>query len=176
MRPSWREESDARNSKVAQPTDLEQLMLEYINEARLNPMSNAARYLTGYEPLRSNDPDIQNALDFFKVKGSVIESAYKALVPVAPVAWNDNLADAAHDHSQAMIRVQQQTHQVQGEPSLIFRLGNANYNGWINAAENVYAFAESVLHAHAGFMVDWGAGPDGIQDPAGHRFNIMNSV
>ena len=33
------------------PTDLEQLMLEYINDARLDPYHNAGRYLTSADPL-----------------------------------------------------------------------------------------------------------------------------
>ena len=43
-------------------TSLEQYLLELINEARLNPMGNAARYLTGYAPLTSADKYIQTAL------------------------------------------------------------------------------------------------------------------
>ena len=44
---------------------------------------------------------------------------------------------------------------------------------------NVYAYAESVIHTHAGFAIDWGGDPDdpnttGIQNPPGHRDSMMS--
>ena len=50
--------------------------------------------------------------------------------------------------SAAMIAANQQSHQVPGEPGLGQRLTNAGY-AYENAAENIYAFAKSVFHAHA---------------------------
>jgi hypothetical protein len=44
------------------PTNEEQFYLELINDARLDPMGDAAKYLTSYSPLTSSDPDIQKAL------------------------------------------------------------------------------------------------------------------
>ena len=156
---------------MAQPTDLEQFLLELINDARLNPMGNAARYLNGYAPLSSSDTKIQQALTFFKVSGSALQAAYQSLTPTNPLAWNDNLGTAAHDHSQAQITAGLQTHQAPGEAGLGARLTNAGYIGWTTAGENVYATAENALHAHAGFMVDWGNGPNGMQDPAGFQID-----
>ena len=155
------------------PSDLEQLFLEYINETRLDPLANAARYITSYSPLTSNNASIQNALTFFGVNGQALLTAYNALTPTGAVAWNENLGTAAEGHSAAMIAAQLQTHQAPGEPSLGTRLTNAGYN-FTSAGENVYAYTQSVIHGHAGFMVDWGNGPNGMQSPAGHRINIMN--
>jgi hypothetical protein len=48
---------------------------------------------------------------------------------------------------------------------------------FLTIAENVYAFAKSVIQAHAAFEVDWGQGPgtaNGMQTPPGHRENIHN--
>ena len=57
---------------MAGSTNLEQLLIEYINDARLNPLGNAARYIASYSPLTSNDSAIQNALSFFRVDGSLL--------------------------------------------------------------------------------------------------------
>ncbi|MFB0611671.1 CAP domain-containing protein [Aurantiacibacter poecillastricola] len=161
---------------MSEPTDLEQLHLELINDARLDPMGNAARYLTSYSPLLSPHPNIQGAMNYFGVTGSALLSAYQALSPAAPLAWNGNLGDAALTHTQVMIDTDLQTHQAPGEPGLGQRANNAGYTGWYNLAENVYAYAQDPLHGHAGFMVDWGNGPNGMQNPAGHRISIMNPV
>lgn len=160
---------------MAGPTDMEQMLLEYTNEARLDPMGSAARYLSSYVPLQSADPDIQNALTYFQVNGQALHDAYAALAPVQPLAWNDNLAAAARTHDQVMIDQQVQAHQATGEAGFGDRIVAAGYAGWVAAAENIYAYGMDMLYAHAGFMVDWGPGTNGMQDPAGHRVNIMNN-
>src|SRR5439155_20347073 len=40
------------------------------------------------------------------------------------------------------------------------------------------AYAYNAFHGHAGFAIDWGPNPDGsgIQNPPGHRNNIMNAL
>ncbi|UCE31051.1 MAG: hypothetical protein JSW68_13585 [Burkholderiales bacterium] len=162
---------------MSAPTDLEQLYLELVNDARLNPQANAARYIASYTPLASNDRDIQDALDFFDVDGAALQAAFDALEPVQPLAWNDALAGAARAHSRLMLRQDQQSHRLPGEADLAGRIDAAGYAGWWSIAENVFAFSLSPVHGHAAFMVDWGAGPgtiDGMQSPAGHRDAIMN--
>jgi uncharacterized protein YkwD len=159
---------------MATPTAEEQYFLELINEARLDPMGNAARYIASYSPLVSADPDIQNALSFFGVDGAALKAAYQALTPVGPLAWNDALGTSAEQHSAAMIAADEQSHQLPGEAGIGTRITNAGYTGWNIWAENIYAFSDSALFGHAGFMVDWGNGPGGMQSPAGHRNDIMN--
>jgi Ca2+-binding RTX toxin-like protein len=160
---------------MAAPTNLEQYLLELVNEARLDPMANAARYISSYStPAQSNDPDINSALAFFNVNGSVLLAAFNALPSVQPLAWNSNLSDAALGHNAEMIATDTQFH-----GDLATQFNNAGYTGWTNISENVYAFADSPLFAHAGFMVDWGNGPNtanGMQVPPGHRNAIMNGV
>ncbi|HRD78373.1 MAG TPA: hypothetical protein PK264_20955 [Hyphomicrobiaceae bacterium] len=160
---------------MALPSNLEQYMLELVNEARLNPIANAARYITSYSPLASSDPDISNAISFFGVNGAALLAAYQALTPTQPLAWNSNIHDASALHNTAMITADAQEHQLPGEPGLGTRLTNAGYTGWNSAGENIYAYSDSVIYGHAGFMVDWGPGPDGMQAGAGHRVNIMSS-
>jgi len=73
-----------------------------------------------------------------------------------------------------MIDFDQQSHNLPGEPSLGQRITNAGYS-WTAAAENIFASALSVFYGHAGFAIDWGDNPDtGIQQPPGHRNNMMN--
>src|SRR4051794_38774964 len=100
---------------MAGPTNLEQLLLQYVNEARLDPLGNAARYLTSYSPLLASDPDIQSALTFFGVDGAALQSQFAALTPTQPVAWNENLASGARSHNAAMIAADTQSHQLPGE-------------------------------------------------------------
>src|SRR5258707_13287559 len=101
---------------MAGPTNLEQLLIEYINDARINPLGDAARFIASYSPLKSNDPDVQTALTFFKVDGSALLSQLSALTPVQPLAWNESLGIASRQHSDAMIAADMQSHQLPGEP------------------------------------------------------------
>ncbi len=155
-------------------TALEQYNLELINDARLDPMGNAARYISSYDPLTARFSNIQSALNFFGVDADDLLAGFQALVPTAPVAWNDALALAARTHNGEMIAADEQSHQLPGEAGLGARITAAGYTGWFTVAENVFAFAQDIIYGHAGFMVDWGFEPNGIQNPAGHRIAIMN--
>ncbi|MDB5439632.1 MAG: hypothetical protein JWM33_2059 [Caulobacteraceae bacterium] len=159
---------------MAGPTDLEQLELELINETRLDPLGAARRYITSYSPLISSDPQIQSAVNFFGVNGAALLAAYSALTPVGALAWNDALASAAEKHSALMISLDSQQHQLPGELGLGPRAQAEGYN-YSFLGENIYAYANSMLYGQAGFMIDWGSGPDGMQSPAGHRTNLMNA-
>ncbi|HTI67497.1 MAG TPA: CAP domain-containing protein [Caulobacteraceae bacterium] len=157
------------------PSNDEQYLLELINDARLNPLGDAARYLGNYAPLTSPVFDIQSAINYFGVSGPTLLNQFAALAPVQPVAWNEQLAAAARGHDAAMIAADQQSHQVSGEGDLGARSNAAGYTGWSVLAENVYAYSTGTLYGHAGFMIDWGPGSGGMQDPPGHRDNIMNA-
>src|SRR6266436_6527977 len=126
------------------PTDLEQLMLEYVNDARLDPYQDAGRYLTSADPLTSSDPDIQGNITGFGVVGSAYYSAIVALAPIQPLAWNETLAGTARAHNAAMIAGDEQSHQVtsQSEADLGNRTRAAGYT-WTAIGENVFAYATS---------------------------------
>ncbi len=159
-------------------TATEQYLLELTNEARLNPLADAARYIASYSPLASNQANIQSALSYFGVSGSQLLAAFQALTPVQPLAWSDTLAGTARTHDAAMLAAKTQAHQVAGEADLGTRLTTAGYLSGSNSSytygENVYAYAQDMLYAQAGFMVDWGgsSATGGMQSPAGHRVNI----
>ena len=161
---------------MSTPTANEQLLLEYVNDARLDPLGDAARYISGYGTVATSaDADINSALRYFGVSGPAYLQAVTALTPVAPLAWSEALGNSAQAHDSAMIAADSQTHQAPGEADLGSRLTSAGYN-FRAAGENVYAYATSAIDAHAGFMVDWGNGPNGMQSPAGHRDNLMSGT
>jgi hypothetical protein len=155
-------------------TALEQYSLELLNETRLDPFGAAARYIASFAPLAGTTKDITSHLSYFGVVGATLLEQLRALNPAQPLAFNDKLATAAERHSAEMIKADQQSHQLPGEADLGTRLKDAGYR-FTSGGENVYAYSYDALFAHAGFMVDWGRGPDGIQAGAGHRVNIMNA-
>jgi len=160
---------------MSTPSNDEQLLLEYINYTRLDPLGSASLYISSYSPLTSANADVQSAMAYFGVSGTALKAALSALSATQPVAWNSQLNDAAAGHSAQIIAYDQQSHQLPGEADLGGRSNNAGYV-YSTVGENVYAFSRSILHAHAGFMIDWGYGANGMQDGAGHRMNIMRSA
>jgi hypothetical protein len=149
------------------PSAREQQMLEWVNRFRANPSAEMTRLL------QSGDADVASALRVFDVDLDILRQQWKTLSPSPPLAWSDALHQAALSHDRAMLGADLQTHQVPGEPSLGQRLINAGY-AYALAGENVFAYAKSPLHAHAGFAIDWGDGPGGIQSPAEHRLNLLD--
>lgn len=158
------------------PTADEQLMLELLNHLRMFPAENLALMTTSLgAQARSGDADTDAALRFFRTSGTVLAQQWAALTPVPPLAWSQDLYEAAEFHSQQMILADQQTHQAPGEPDLGQRAANAGYTNFTTLGENVYAFARSIFHGHAGFALDWGDTDTGIQQPPGHRDSMMNA-
>src|SRR5688572_9849515 len=106
-------------------SNTEQLFLELINSARLDPLGDAARYITSYSTLHSDHEGIDAALhhDFEEIDGVTVDgeellAQFTDLIPVQPLAWNDHLRTAARDHSQEMIDHGEQSHQLPGEGNL----------------------------------------------------------
>ena len=154
---------------MQEATEFEQLTLEYINRARLNPHGEYDRLVV------NATPDVQAALDFFNVNLTVLKAQFDALVPVAPLAWNTRLGQSAQNHTDLMALNDQQSHNLPGEPGLLERAGEAGYEA-STIGENIFAFANSALYGHAGFFIDWGGNTStGIQEPPGHRDSIMNA-
>ena len=149
------------------PSAQEQEMLELINRMRMKP-ANELNLL-----VNSSDAQVNKALNFFNVNLAQLSQQWSQLTPVQPLAWSNELHNGALNHSLLMIQEDTQSHQLPGELKLGQRLTSAGYN-WSNAGENIYAYGTSVFQSHAGFAIDWGFTPTGIQQPAGHRNNIMN--
>jgi Ca2+-binding RTX toxin-like protein len=159
------------------PSPLEQEMLELLNRFRDNPQAELDALLSSHpSPLTARDADVQAAIDFFNVNGATLEVQFAGLSPAPPLAWNEALATAAASHNSQMIQFDLQSHQLPGEAGLLQRDVAAGYN-WefsVRVGENVFAFSQSVRYGHAAFVIDWGHGPSGIQDPAGHRINMLD--
>lgn len=168
-RPNDIERLESR-TLLSGPSPREQQMLELINRLRSHPAEELPLILN------SKDPDIQNALNFFGVDRGVLAKQWAGLTREAPLAWNDALAKSAKTHTERMLATDTQSHQLPGESNLLGRVQAAGYKDAAFVGENVFAFMDSVAHAHAGFAVDWGNGPDGIQSPAGHRDNLMAGI
>lgn len=172
------------------PTDQEQLQLELLNRMRMDPAGEASRLIANMQTGTAVQQNITTALGYFGVDTLAFQSQMAALPAAAPLAWNGSLAQAAEDHTQRMIADDEQSHQLSGEASLWNRISAAGYANGTRVAENVYAYAEDGLYAHAGFAIDWGYDTvdfngntllsnwrslgDGMQDPAGHRTNMMS--
>jgi hypothetical protein len=156
------------------PTDDEQEMLELVNRLRADPAAEVDNLIVNDNPLTGATPDITTALDYYGVNPVLFRQQMAAYSAVAPLAWNTTLDNTAAAHSALMIQDNSQSHQLPGEPDLGTRVAAAGYD-YSSLGENIYAYGTSVLQADAGFIVDWGPGPGGMQSPAGHRENLLSA-
>lgn len=148
------------------PTDEETLYVEYVNRARMFPAAE------GTILRHATDPDVVFAYTYFHVDLAKMESEFQALSPQPPVAFNAHLNSAARGHTQDQFDFTYQGHTGSDGSTIGGRATAAGYQYSV-ITENVYSFAKSIIHGHAGFEVDWGgADPDGMQNPRGHRNNI----
>ncbi len=157
---------------IGDPTDEEQFYLECINRSRSNPPAEGGRLAT------TTDADVLSAYDYFSVDLSLMQSQFNAISAAPPVAMNAQLLIAARLHSGNMFTNQYQGHYETNGTTIVGpgdRITAQGYT-WSTYGENVYSTAQSVWHGHAGFNVDWGLGPGGMQTPAGHRANIASSA
>lgn len=157
---------------MAEQTAAEQYLLELVNFVRMDPDAGFGMFLDSVDPLSSPYPDIQSALTYFKVSASVLAAQIAELEPAAPLAWNAALGEMADGHSADMLANDVQAHVI-GDSTLPSRAKAVDYP-YSYVGENVFAYSKSGMHAHAGFLVDWGFTETGIQEGAGHRVNIMN--
>jgi len=169
------ERLEAREVLTLNPSGNEQQMLELVNQMRMDPKGELSRLLVSTNPLQARDLQVQAALEYFGVSGAALASQWASLTPAQPLAWSDALMTSALQHNQKMIAADQQSHQLPGEAGLGTRITAEGYTNWSAVGENIYAYATNVSYGHAGFAIDWGTGPGGIQSPAGHRQNIMNN-
>jgi len=145
------------------PTDNEQLMLEYINRARMNPSAEGdSLYFT-------TDPNLISAYSYWKVDKAKFRAEFKTYPVRPPLAFHAKAITAARVHSADMRDKQYQGHTGSDGSNPGQRLNKAGYtaSAW---GENVFAYAKSMWEAHGAFQVDWGPGNEGL----GHRHNIMN--
>ena len=161
-------QSEAPNRySIGEPTDEEQAYLEFINRARANPAAEGLRWQA------ATDPDVLSNYGYFQVNLALLVSQLAAVAPAPPLAFNVNLLAAARGHSADMFTNAFQGHTGTDGRGLSERATAQGYASQ-RLGENVYAYAKSVVHGHAGLEVDWGgsAATGGMQSPPGHRNNI----
>lgn len=163
---------------IGDPTAEEQLILELINRARADANAEAQRLVA------TTDGDVLGSINFFGVNLGVVINQFKTLEQtLPPLSMNTQLTTAARLHSQDMFNNIFQSHYSSDNPispneagdSLGDRVRHQGYN-FMGVGENVFSYARSAFQSHAAFEIDWGASPNGIQDPPGHRNNIHNSL
>ena len=144
------------------PDGNEQQLVWLMNRARSNPTQEGVWLAT------ENDPDIAAARSFFGVDVTVLQTAFAAIPAKPPAAFDVRLYSAAKAHSDYLISIDDQTHTGQ-----VQRVDDAGFK-WQTWAGIVYAYSEHTVYGHAGFNIDWGYGPNGMQIPPGHRNAIMS--
>lgn len=156
------------------PTTAEQqLALELINRARSNPAAEFDALISNGVAVQAN---VEAALNFFDVDLDLFLEQLQDYDSVPPLAFNDALASSALTHTQLMIDNDSQSHNLPGEIGLLARVVDAGYTNVASVGESIFAFSQDVEYAHAAFYIDWGFGPGGIQDPAGHRNSILSAT
>ncbi len=154
---------------IGEPTNDEQLHLELINRARANPPAEGLRLAF------TTDAEVRSAIDFFVVDTNALVAAFNVIAPAPPLAMNAQLTLAARRHSLDMFTNAFQEHVGSDGRTLGQRATAAGYL-WTQLGENIFSYAKSTWHGHAGFQIDWGFGPGGMQSPPGHRNTIHNAA
>lgn len=151
---------------IGDPTDDEQYYLELINRARADPAAEGVRLAT------TTDADVLAAYAYFSVDLAMMQAEFAVLPARPPLAMNALLSQAARDHAQDQFDHAFQGHVGTDGRTLGPRVTDSGYV-WTSLGENVYSYADSTWHGHAGFQVDWGSGgTGGMQAGRGHRANI----
>ncbi len=136
-------------------TDGEQLMLELVNRARLDPLAEAARYGIG----------LNDGLD----PGTI------AATPKAPLAPNDLLRSASRTHSEWMLATDTFSHAGEGGSSPGDRMGDAGY-----VFSGSWTWGENISWRGTTGDVDVGAfvlaQHEGLFRSSGHRVNTLNDA
>ncbi len=157
---------------IGQPTDEEQLYLEYLNRMRSNPTAEGQRLAT------TTDPKVFSAYSSFGVDLGLMQTEFATNPPVPPLAMNAQLIAAARWHSGDMFTNQYQGHYQTNGSVVLSPSDRISANGYQASAygENVFSYVDSVFYGHAGFAVDWGPGPGGMQPDLGHRSNMLSPL
>jgi uncharacterized protein YkwD len=152
---------------IGQPTDEEQLYLEYINRSRSNPTAEGVRLAT------TTDPNVLSPYAYFGVNLSLMQYEFSTNPAVPPLAMNAQLLAAARLHSGDMFANQYQGHAGTDGSTPGTRITAQGYS-WYTYGENAFAYSRYTFYGHAAMNVDWGSGVGGMQTPPGHRNNIHN--
>ena len=73
---------------MSDPSAFEQLMLEYINRARMDPQGEFDRFIVSTSPVQAIEPGINSALNYFDVDLALYLLQLAGLQAAAPLAWS----------------------------------------------------------------------------------------
>jgi len=155
--------------EIGPVTGQEQLYIELINRARLNPAQEGKRLAA----LSASDEDVASAVTFFGVNLELMKAEMAGLPSAPPLAPNRLLREAAVKHSRDMATTGVQTHTGSDGSTIGQRVKREGYNFNL-VTENIYTTSAGGEQAHAGFVIDWGndGGTGGMQNGRGHRLNV----
>jgi hypothetical protein len=147
----------------AHPDGSEQQLIWLMNRARANPTQEGTWLAT------LTDAAVQAAISYFGVDLQLLQQEFAAIAPQPPAAFDTRLYQAARQHSEYLISIDDQNHDGQFD-----RIDNA---GFVFSAVrgSVFSYAKTALHCHAAWNVDWGPADDGsgMQAGRGHRMATM---
>ena len=167
----------------ATPSNEEQLWLEMVNRFRANPTAELDLLANYTEPNgntfaspASDDVFVDGALRAFSVDAAVLRQQFNALTAAPPLAWSEALNDSATYYSGVMSYADRQSHTLDGLTlrQRIEQNSSYDFTGSWSIGENIFGFTQNVFQGHAGFVIDWGNTPTGIQNPPGHRDSLIN--
>ncbi len=174
-------------AQAADPTAEQQYWLELTNRFRADPQGELSKLVNFsspgvWAPLKSNDPYVVNALNYFGTDAATLAAQFASLTSAPALAWNGNLNVSATNYSDLMVSLDQQAHTLDGL-SIPQRIVAGGYgSNWLKAGENLFAATQNITHGHSGMVIDWGdedgngSAPfgTGIQNPAGHRIALLD--
>ncbi|MBU1168661.1 MAG: hypothetical protein KKD44_03765 [Proteobacteria bacterium] len=144
------------------PDTKEQQMMWLMNRARSNPEQEGIWLVT------MADPDVVNAVNYFGVDLDLLMAEFAAIEAKPPAAFDVRLYNAAKVHSDDLILRDAQDHNDQ-----FTQVTDAGFS-FVAIRGNVFSYTKSAVHGHAGFNIDWGVDPTGMQPERGHRLAIMS--
>jgi hypothetical protein len=144
------------------PDGNEQQMMWLMNRARANPTAEG-QFLSN-----TGDPHVESDIASFRVDLPKMQAEFATYAPRPPAAFDRRLYDAALQHDVYLIATQSQNHLGQ-----FYRVVASGFK-FATWAGNVFSYANSALHAHAAFNIDWGISSDGMQPGRGHRAALMS--
>ncbi len=179
----------ATAAPAADPTAEQQYWLELINRFRRDPAGELGRLVNFSSPgvwdsLKSIDPNVQIALDFYGTDALTLQVQWDALTPAPALAWSSQLAATATTYSNVMVQQDQQAHGLDGLTLTQRIVGGGYTSNFLELGESLFAATANVFHGHSAFAIDWGDSDGnplngygtGIQTPALHREVTMDRL
>lgn len=160
--PGQREWTFHKSADGVHPDANEQQMVWLMNRARANPAQEGVWLAT------TDIDDIVGAREGLNVDTVTLRQEFAGYAPMPPGAFDIRLHNAAYAHSLDLIARDTQDHDGQ-----LARVKQAGFAYRLCLCGSVYSFGLNGIHAHAGFNIDWGPDPGGMQPGRGHRLALM---